>query len=845
MSATLISFLICVPFLLVALIAGFIFLRSGFKKGPWRALFSVGVTLLATVVSLLLSKLLAGLLAPVILNLLPMDQIAPSKALLPLVTNLAQGLVQAVLALLVFSLVLFVALIVLKCVGNRLKGGFFAKLDDWNPEKKGLKWAGLGIRTLDALLVTLLLLIPVYGTLASVVSPVSQILQLTQSAKPQQSPGPMARDLEPVNQDGAEYNNDMAPQEPSDTLTMEAVLALVADHPLVTVYKAGPTSWVMNELSNVGINGTSVSLTGVTQTVDGMMTRVDRLMAAIETQNPQRITDALEDLGRYTRDNLVNQDFLYDLLMGYKDELDTLIDQNAEAIGPEAMVEIEQLMELLDMSREDFQDNANALLDFGLFFLDKYGPNIINNQEPTEEEFEPVYEQLGKLVNGSKQLIYLRNYALGMYSRELFYDAYDLDYYRDYTDAESIKQAKLVQEKLEAFVAKFPTQATDPKDHTAEGKALFELFRGGSVESQMVNFGNLPYVDKEDLVFLINSSMLNDDYYYEQAPQVDPALIESLKESFLSEKNEGFFYNVELCQQIVAFSQNRENAQGFSLTLSRAGLDFLLNELGKDYLQNTFDLGAQSVRMLEEIARYLESHPEIPDGETLKLNSLEQLFGLEAGKWPTQVPEVSEEEKEEISSYFPYGDTAVIGGGGNDPYGRLNLACSVICRSGVTIKTMEHLVATQGKDPWGLGKSLTPAQKQTFAQLLDDLKKALFVDPDKIPGNSQLPSGVQGGSANIGDLIHSGSASGGSGSHGTIVIRPDGDSSGEGALNGSLLLGSGSGNASSGGLVVGGTGLSGGTVVDSFTILLSPEAVEAYNQQVAAGVKALADFFGV
>ena len=826
MSATLISFLICVPFLLVALIAGFIFLRSGFKKGPWRALFSVGVTLLATVVSLLLSKLLAGLLAPVILNLLPMDQIAPSEALLPLVTNLAQGLVQAVLALLVFSLVLFVALIVLKCVGNRLKGGFFAKLDDWNPEKKGLKWAGLGIRTLDALLVTLLLLIPVYGTLASVVSPVSQILQLTQSARPQQSPGPMPRDLEPVNQDGAEYNNDMAPQEPSDTLTMEDVLALVADHPLVTVYKAGPTSWVMNELSNVGINGTSVSLTGVTQTVDGMMTRVDRLMAAIETQNPQRITDALEALGRYTRDNLVNQDFLYDLLMGYKDELDTLIAQNAEAIGPEAMVEIEQLMELLDMSREDFQDNANALLDFGLFFLDKYGPNIINNQEPTEEEFEPVYEQLGKLVNGSKQLIYLRNYALGMYSRELFFDAYDLDYYRDYTDAESIKQAKLVQEKLEAFVAKFPTQATDPKDHTAEGKALFELFRGGSVESQMVKLGKLPYVDKEDLVFLISAKTLN-NFWYVTNPRADYDLINGLKNKFLSEDNQSYPSCVELCRMLY-----RDGVPQDTVVLNRDTLDFLLNYLGKDYLQEHSDVGPQVVRILEEMARYLESHPEFSFEESLNLKPLQVLFATKADKWPTSVPQSSQEEKKNDSWASMNGNTGYISDTAH-PYDRLYSACMILCRSELTVKTMEHLVATQGKDPWGMGKALMPIQRRTFAQLLTNLKTNCYIDPDALENNTGLGDGisVQGGSTTI------------QGGNVTTQITIQGSLSEQG--NASLVLGSGSTNASSGGLVVGGAGLSGGTIVDSFTVLLSPEAVEAYNQQVAAGVKALADFFGV
>ncbi|MBQ4323029.1 MAG: CvpA family protein, partial [Clostridia bacterium] len=204
MNPELLNLLLFAPFLLVVLITGLIFCIKGYKQGLWRALISLGITVVATVLSLLLSRLLAGILSGPILGMIPEIDLGDMAAFNDFAQSFVQGLVQEVLAILLFGIILFICLVVLKIVGNHVKRDFL------KTESKGMKWGGFGIRVLDTVVVTILLLLPLYGTLATYVTPAAKVSEMAWGADS----------------------------------TAVKLLSQVANNPIVSLYKAGPAAWV-------------------------------------------------------------------------------------------------------------------------------------------------------------------------------------------------------------------------------------------------------------------------------------------------------------------------------------------------------------------------------------------------------------------------------------------------------------------------------------------------------------------------------------------------------------------------------------------------------------------------
>lgn len=56
MSPEILVTIIWIPFVLTALVAGLIYCISGYRHGLWRALVSLGAVILATVLSVLVSR---------------------------------------------------------------------------------------------------------------------------------------------------------------------------------------------------------------------------------------------------------------------------------------------------------------------------------------------------------------------------------------------------------------------------------------------------------------------------------------------------------------------------------------------------------------------------------------------------------------------------------------------------------------------------------------------------------------------------------------------------------------------------------------------------------------------
>ncbi len=161
MSATLLSLLVWLPFLLLAVTFGIVFAFLGYQRGSAKAGISLAVTLISTLLSVLLAKLVAGIfassLAPAVRNLLgDYAEMMSGEHFSALVTGCASAAVSLVLFIPCFILVLILFKNLTSCV-------FTKKMPA--PKKAGNKIGGLAIGIADALLLSFLLLLPLYGTL--------------------------------------------------------------------------------------------------------------------------------------------------------------------------------------------------------------------------------------------------------------------------------------------------------------------------------------------------------------------------------------------------------------------------------------------------------------------------------------------------------------------------------------------------------------------------------------------------------------------------------------------------------------------------------------------------------
>ncbi len=161
MTPELLSLLVWLPFLCLAAIFGTVFAILGFKRGSAKAGISVGVTALSAALSVLLARAIAS-------------ATASASSLLPMIAELMggdlpegehfaaliEGCATAVGALALFIPCFLLLLLLLKNLTSLV---FTARI----PKAKhvGNKLGGMAIGLVDALLVSFLLLLPIYGTL--------------------------------------------------------------------------------------------------------------------------------------------------------------------------------------------------------------------------------------------------------------------------------------------------------------------------------------------------------------------------------------------------------------------------------------------------------------------------------------------------------------------------------------------------------------------------------------------------------------------------------------------------------------------------------------------------------
>ncbi len=163
MSATMVTLISWAPFLVFALIFGIIFAVKGYKRGSARAGISVAVTAIACVISIIISKpvatSLAGLVSPLIGELFSGSGMTTQEA--TVIRELTFGIASAVCAVLIYTPIFIILISVLKpLVSHIIKRFFNAPVHPVN------KIGGLAVSIVDAVLLSILITLPLYGTLS-------------------------------------------------------------------------------------------------------------------------------------------------------------------------------------------------------------------------------------------------------------------------------------------------------------------------------------------------------------------------------------------------------------------------------------------------------------------------------------------------------------------------------------------------------------------------------------------------------------------------------------------------------------------------------------------------------
>ena len=170
MPVKILSIALWIPFGIVFLISAILFCRTGYKRGLWRSLISLGATAVSASVSLLLAGLMAQPIAGALIAALEQRRaLGELEAFRPLLA----GVVKSLLALIIFSVLLFITAIIAKVLADKYLKKYCMT------DRKELRWGGLGVRLIDALLYTQLLLLPLYGTIAAYFPAVNTVMTAT------------------------------------------------------------------------------------------------------------------------------------------------------------------------------------------------------------------------------------------------------------------------------------------------------------------------------------------------------------------------------------------------------------------------------------------------------------------------------------------------------------------------------------------------------------------------------------------------------------------------------------------------------------------------------------------
>ncbi len=448
-SSSTISLILWLPFILVILVSGVIFCLSGYKKGLWRALISLGVTLVSAVISFFLSKLIAGVAAggivTGILSAMPAGDPATGilKTLLP-------SLIQGLLAVFIFAGVFFLITLIGKIAANVVKKDMFVVSE----EEKNLKWGGLGVRAADAIIFALLFLLPLYGTV-----------------------GTYAPTLQAVFKLGGE-----------ETAVYAELLAAATKHPLVALTTGTPIGGVYVGLSdttgsgNKGDGSVNVNVAEVVGTVDKLMTKFDKFNnAQTEADKKAATLELIAEL----KNGVVDSKWGYQVINQATGVLkDQLVNSMTDAT-PEDIKAVETVVAMLDMTEEEFKANGGIMLDYAEYALSNDVMASLEGGDMSKLKNDTFYEETATFLNASTQTKEIKKYVLTETMTAL-------------CGGNTEAAGQIMESYDEAAVS-------TPEAQKQEIQALIELSTAESAEDAMKAIESIPSIDSEKLADVLKN----------------------------------------------------------------------------------------------------------------------------------------------------------------------------------------------------------------------------------------------------------------------------------------------------------------------------------------------------
>ena len=171
---TIVKVILYAPFVIMLFVFGGRYIKNGYKKGIIRSLVSLGATVGALVVSILVVRNCETTLTQKTLSWQPKGLLSDFGILEGVVKTGIQTVMKVVLTFGLFALVFVICLTVFKLLVKLITLG----------EGEGTsKLLGAAVGALDAALATFLVLLPLYGFLAFTIPPVAKVMETAQ--KPQ------------------------------------------------------------------------------------------------------------------------------------------------------------------------------------------------------------------------------------------------------------------------------------------------------------------------------------------------------------------------------------------------------------------------------------------------------------------------------------------------------------------------------------------------------------------------------------------------------------------------------------------------------------------------------------
>ncbi len=464
MSATVVNIILWGVFLIVLLVSGGVFCVSGYKKGVWHALISLGTTLVAFALSLLLANVIAPVLTPAVSGLLRSEEAVSSSLKDLLLAVATDGVVESALSLLLFVVFLLLLTVVLKIVGSKLQKNRF-----FTPEK-GLRYAGLGVRVADALVFTALLILPLYGTLSVYASAAQSVLDFGAFTTSIASQTPSPSGDTSVTEDAA---TDMALYQPVSAARMSIktvsedvemidseqsaymeMLAGVNAHPLVTVANVPPMQAVYSGLSAFETSDGNVEIIEIVSAADELLFRLENLIGKDVADYGKEEQEFID----FLRDEVMQTEWFYAL---YSECLVQAQDMLAYTQADTAFTE--ELFMTLQLSKEEFDATCVPLLDFADYLLSS---RLINEMIRPNVDAEILYEkglfnEIAKLLNSNEQMAALKALLLQDIVEFLFeQDPVIVQTLKDRITCAPLTDAAQLEAEAEAIVAALQNAAS-------------------------------------------------------------------------------------------------------------------------------------------------------------------------------------------------------------------------------------------------------------------------------------------------------------------------------------------------------------------------------------------------